>query len=117
MPESLRYPSCKMATVVTPWTEDWRLDERLFRRQVAKLLELEFRHLYIFGTAGEAHAVDDAQFLDIAKVFIDALSGTGVEPMVGVISLSLPTIVEWIAAARKTGGHRGRIRRDRSRQR
>jgi dihydrodipicolinate synthase/N-acetylneuraminate lyase len=109
MAEPLRYPSCILATAVTPWTEDWRLDERLFRRQVAKLLELEYRHLYIFGTAGEAHAVDDAQFLGVTRVFIDALNGSGVEPMVGVISLSLPTILGRISAVRDLGVRRFQI--------
>src|ERR1035437_3409229 len=109
MAEPLRYPSCILATAVTPWTEDWRLDERLFRRQVAKLLELEYRHLYIFGTAGEAHAGADAQFLGVTRVFIDALNGSGVEPMVGVISLSLPTILGRISAVRDLGVRRVQI--------
>src|SRR6478672_5959168 len=109
MAEGVRYPSCIMATAVTPWTEDWRLEERLFRRQVAKLLDLGYRHLYIFGTAGEAHAVDDEQFLGITRVFIDTLAGSGVEPMVGVISLSTTTMIGRIAAARDLGVRRFQI--------
>jgi len=94
---------------VTPWTDEWRLDERPFRRQIAKLIALGFQHLYIFGTAGEAHAVDDDQFLDVSRVFVDALKGSGVEPMVGVISLSLSTIVRRLAAARDLGVRRFQI--------
>src|SRR5579859_5879664 len=109
MSEALRYPSCILATAVTPWTDGWQLDEPAFRRQIERLLSFGYRHLYIFGTAGEAHAVDDDQFLGVTRAFVDALSGSGVEPMVGVISLSLPTIFGRIAAARDLGVRRFQI--------
>ena len=98
-----RYPACILATAVVPWTEDWRFDERLFRREVEMLLASGLQQLYIFGTAGEGYAVTDAQFLEIARVFVDAMRAGGAEPMVGVISLSLPTIVARIEAARELG--------------
>ena len=53
-----RYPSCILATVVVPWTADWRLDEAGLRRQIKTLLANGYRNLYIFGTAGEGYAVD-----------------------------------------------------------
>ncbi|MGN6758760.1 MAG: dihydrodipicolinate synthase family protein [Thermomicrobiales bacterium] len=96
-----RYPADIMATAVVPWTADWQLDERLFRRELAMLLAAGYRHIYIFGTAGEGYAVTDQQFLQITRVYVEALRGSGVAPMVGVISLSLPTIIARIEAARE----------------
>ncbi len=100
---SIRYPRCILATAVVPWTEDWRLDERLFRREIQQLLAAGYRHLYIFGTAGEGYAVSDEQFRQITRVFVAEMPAGGAEPMVGVISLSLATIVERIAFARELG--------------
>ena len=98
----VRYPADIMATAVLPWTADWRLDERLFRRELA-LLAARYRQIYIFGTAGEGYAVDDRQFLQAVRIYIEEMHAGGVEPMVGVISLSLPTIVARIEAARELG--------------
>jgi dihydrodipicolinate synthase/N-acetylneuraminate lyase len=67
------------------------------------------KHLYIFGTAGEGYAVSDRQFDQIVGIFHDAMQAGGAEPMVGVISLSLATIVERIARAREIGVRRFQI--------
>lgn len=103
MTDEARYPAEIMATAVVPWTADWRLDEGLFRRELATMLAAGYRHIYIFGTAGEGYAVDDRQFARIARTYADAMREGGAEPMAGVISLSLPTIVARIEAAREFG--------------
>jgi dihydrodipicolinate synthase/N-acetylneuraminate lyase len=95
-----------LATAVVPWTPEYVFDERLFRHQVATLLEAGYGHLYIFGTAGEGYAVDDAQFEHIAHIFVEDTRAGGAEPMLGVISLSLQTILRRIAWARDVLGVR-----------
>ncbi|MCA1646879.1 MAG: dihydrodipicolinate synthase family protein [Chloroflexi bacterium] len=95
-----------MATVVVPWTEAFVLDDGLFRHEVATLLAAGYTHLYIFGTAGEGYAVDDAQFEHIARVFAEEMQLGHAEPMVGVISLSLETMLRRIQLARETLGVR-----------
>jgi dihydrodipicolinate synthase/N-acetylneuraminate lyase len=97
-----RYPACILCTCVIPWNEQGEFIEELFVDQVQRMLKLT-PHLYIFGTAGEGHAVTDAQFERITRVFHATMRAAGAEPMVGVISLSLPTIVERIELARKIG--------------
>jgi dihydrodipicolinate synthase/N-acetylneuraminate lyase len=97
-----RHPAGILATCVVPWDEDGRFIERLFVDQVERLLR-ETPQLYIFGTAGEGYAVSDRQFEQVARVFHDAMRAAGAEPMVGLISLSLPTIVERIELARRIG--------------
>jgi len=101
-----RFAACIMATVVVPWTDTYALDEPLFRHEIASLLAAEYTHLYVFGTAGEGYAVDDAQFERIARVFVEEMRGSGAEPMVGVISLSLETMQRRIALARDILGVR-----------
>jgi dihydrodipicolinate synthase/N-acetylneuraminate lyase len=95
-----------LATAVVPWTPDFRLDEELFRHEIASLLTAGYSHLYVFGTAGEGYAVNTPQFEQVAGVFVDEMRAGGAEPMVGVISLSLETMLERIAVARDRLGVR-----------
>jgi dihydrodipicolinate synthase/N-acetylneuraminate lyase len=89
-----------------PWTAEYRLDEGLFRYEIATLLAAGYAHLYVFGTAGEGYAVNEAQFEQVASVFVDEMRAGGAEPMVGMISLSLETILQRIAFARHSLGVR-----------
>lgn len=104
-----RYPQCIMAGCVVPWSDKHEFMEDLFRNQVRVLLKEGTQHLYIFGTAGEGYAVTNRQFVEIAKVFSDEVRKGGGEPMVGAISLSLPTIIERIEMARDLGVRRFQI--------
>jgi dihydrodipicolinate synthase/N-acetylneuraminate lyase len=92
-----------LATAVIPWTERFEFDEDAFRRQVGKIAEGLTRHIYVFGTAGEGYAVTDAQFQQIASVFWPCALENQVQPMLGVISLSLGTVIERIAFGRSLG--------------
>src|SRR5690348_1726119 len=103
-----RFPACILATCVVPWDEQGRFVEPLFVDQIHRLLHLT-PHLYTFGTAGEGYAVDDEQFATITESFVRAMSDGGGQPMVGVISLSLPTILRRIETARLMGVRRFQI--------
>lgn len=97
-----RYPACILCTCVIPWDENDEFIESLFVDEVQRMLKTT-PHLYIFGTAGEGHAVNNRQFKQITRVFHDTLRAAGAEPMVGIISMSLPTFVERIELAREIG--------------
>src|SRR5688572_10458282 len=97
-----RFPCCILATCVVPWDERGQCRDELFVHQVRSLLRLT-PHLYIFGTAGEGYAVTEEQFRHIARLFTDTMREGGGTPMVGVISASLPTIVERIEWCRQIG--------------
>lgn len=92
-----------LGTAVVPWTADYQFDAEAFRRQVRTIARDLTRHLYIFGTAGEGYAVTDAQFREIATCFWQCAQEEKVTPMLGVISLSLPTIIERITWGRSLG--------------
>lgn len=92
-----------LATAVTPWTADYRFDAEIFRRQVQAIARNLTRLIYVSGIAGEGYAVSDAQFKVIAACFWEVSQEEQVKPMLGIISLSLPTIVERIAWCRSLG--------------
>lgn len=103
-----RFPACILATCCVPWDAEGRFVASSFAAQVRRMARLT-PHLYVFGTAGEGYAVDDAQFREIVEAFHRATAEVGAEPMVGVISLSLPTIVRRIDEARRLGIRRFQI--------
>ena len=96
-------PPAILATAVVPWTERYEFDEATFRREVQTIARTLTRHIYVFGTAGEGHAVTEKQFDQITKAFWFSAQESGVSPMVGLISLSLPTIIERIERCRALG--------------
>jgi dihydrodipicolinate synthase/N-acetylneuraminate lyase len=98
-----RYPSCIMSTCCVPWDDEGRFAEAVFRRGVRSTLAAGTRHLYVFGTAGEGYAVTDRQFDEIVAAFADEMRQGKAEPMVGVIHLSLGTIIERIERCRDAG--------------
>lgn len=98
-----RHPSTVMVSVVCPWDDAEQLAEEVFRREIRHALDAEFRRIYVFGTAGEGHAVDGARFRRVIEVFGDELGGTDATPMVGVIGMSTANVLERISIAHDMG--------------
>lgn len=92
-----------LCTAVVPWTDRFEFDEPSFQRQVAGIADGLTRHVYIFGTAGEGHAVSEQQFRQITTSFWNCARENRVQPMLGVISLSLGTVIERIEFGRSLG--------------
>lgn len=97
-----RYEQCILATCTIPWDENYNFMEDIFRNQIRNILQYT-RHIYIFGTAGEGYAVSDSLFTRIAKVFCNEMQTGQAEPMIGIISLSLLTVIERIECAYNSG--------------
>jgi len=102
-PAAAESPAQILATAVVPWTEKFEFDEDVFCREVHTIARGLTRHIYAFGTAGEGYAVTEKQFDRIAAAFWRSAQGGGASPMLGIISLSLPTIVERIERGRALG--------------
>ena len=98
-----RYPQTILGTCCVPWNEDGTLTEDIFRASIRCLLGHGIRDLYVFGTAGEGYAVSDSMFDRIVSVFREEMAARDAEPMVGVVSLSLLTIIERIERAATMG--------------
>jgi dihydrodipicolinate synthase/N-acetylneuraminate lyase len=99
-----RYPQTILVACPTPWNDEDQLDEPTFRAEVRAVLAAGYTDVYIFGTGGEGYAVDTPRFTRVAEVFGEEILGRdGVRPMVGVIGLSVPILVERIAIAHAIG--------------
>jgi len=96
-------PARILATAVIPWTKDNTFDEECFRRQVIKIATTLTRSIYLFGTAGEGYAVTEKQYDEISAAFGRVAQEHQVLPMLGVISLSLPTIIDRISRGAALG--------------
>lgn len=98
-----RFEQCILATCPVPWDEKFGFAEDIFADQISHILNRGTKHIYLFGTAGEGYAVSDGQFDAITAAFASQMRDAGAKPMVGVISLSLPTVIERIERAYNMG--------------
>jgi dihydrodipicolinate synthase/N-acetylneuraminate lyase len=103
MPSKLRYPRGILVSCEIPWDERDHVVEDVFREEIRTFLALGFRHIYIFGTAGEGYAIDGPRFRQIADIFCQETRGERVLPQVGIIGLSTLTIRERIDTAYDLG--------------
>lgn len=94
--ERPRYPRTVLATCCVPWNDDGAFAEDIFRESVQDQISNGVRDLYIFGTAGEGYAVSERQFDEVTRVFRKETRRDDLRPMVGIISLSLTTVIERI---------------------
>ena len=88
-----RYPQSILVSCEIPWDEAGDLLEGIFRRSVQDTL-CHYNHLYIFGTAGEGYAVNQAQFRRIVDIFYEETRADDVHPMVGLIGMSTTIVLE-----------------------
>lgn len=98
-----RYAPCILATCCVPWNTDGTLAEDIFRKEIRNLLSNLTRDLYLFGTAGEGYAVTDKQFDQIVRIFREETNLPDTRGMVGVMGLSLGTMIERMERAREVG--------------
>ncbi|MDB6094860.1 MAG: hypothetical protein JWM32_2422 [Verrucomicrobia bacterium] len=99
----LRYPQTNLAACFLPWTASFRLDRKLFEAHVQETLAEGYSSLYITGTAGEGYALSDEQFKEVVGLFAKLAVRRGLDPQVGVISLSMSEMIARIAWARDQG--------------
>ena len=100
---TMRYAQGMLCAVDIPWNNDFSLDEDQFRGLVRRLLTLGAHQLYVMGTAGEGYAMSDDRFQQVVDVFVEVMSGSGVGPQVGVISLATEQVIERIGYAHDRG--------------
>lgn len=98
-----RYPVMGLGAALIPWTEDFQVDEPLFRKTVRNMVNGGLKYIYTFGTAGEGFAVNDEEFSHITEIFIDELKDTGVTPIIGCISLSASQMITRLQRAYDLG--------------
>lgn len=98
-----RYPAVIMATAVIPWDNDYKFIRDSFTRQVEHLCNNGIKNIYLFGTAGEGHAVSNRQFSKITACFKDLSGSLGFTPMVGLIDLSVHRMLEKLDIAYSMG--------------
>jgi len=106
MTTTKRYRPCILATCCVPWSERFDFEVDTFRRSVRHQIASGIRDLYLFGTAGEGYAVTERQFDEVTRVFLDETKAEGIQSMIGLISLSLPTVIERIERACSMGARR-----------
>jgi dihydrodipicolinate synthase/N-acetylneuraminate lyase len=99
----MRHPQRNLVACLLPWTPRFELDVDTFERHVQSCLDDGFTALYVMGTAGEGYAVDGAMYRQVVHAFARMTATPGVEPQVGVISLSMREVIRRVEVARDLG--------------
>jgi dihydrodipicolinate synthase/N-acetylneuraminate lyase len=94
--KTLRLSPCILGTVCVPWTDDNAFDEGIFRQATRDLINSGLNNLYLFGTAGEGHAVTTEMYRHIAEAFYDEMQTGGNLCQLGIIAQSIQQIRERI---------------------
>jgi len=98
-----RAPRGILVACPVPWGDREELLEETFREHVRRSASEGFRHLYVFGTAGEGYAVDTERFRAVVRVFLDEAHRNAATAQVGIIGMSVPAVVERIRIAHHLG--------------
>ena len=98
-----RYPQNNLAACFQPWTADFKLDVPVFERHIQAALDDDYTCLYLMGTAGEGYALNDAMFQQIVELFAAMTVRDGLDPQVGVISISMQHMLDRIAFCHDLG--------------
>ncbi|MCC7235422.1 MAG: dihydrodipicolinate synthase family protein [Bryobacterales bacterium] len=101
--EQTRFPQGILVSCEIPWDEHEELIEDLFRDEVRRAVGNGFRNLYVFGTAGEGHAVDTRRFRQAVQVFAEETRNPELMPQIGVIALSTMQFHERLGIAYDAG--------------
>ncbi len=89
--------------LIVPWTEDDRVDEPQFRREVAAYGGTGVHGVYTGGTTGEFYAQDDATFEVIAVIACEEGHRLGLPVQIGCTALSTRTVRQRIGRAIAAG--------------
>lgn len=86
-----------------PWTENFKSDAEAFDQQVQEAITGGYKNIYLMGTAGEGYALTDTQFKEVVSRFARLTVKPGLDPQIGIISLSMAQIIERISWSRDQG--------------
>jgi dihydrodipicolinate synthase/N-acetylneuraminate lyase len=98
-----RYPQRNLAACMLPWTEEFKLDVPVFEEHIQDAIDGGYKSIYLMGTAGEGYALADTLFQQVVDVFAALTVRDGLDPQVGVISISMQQVIERIRYAYAQG--------------
>ncbi len=102
-PTPTRYPQRNLAACMLPWTEDFRLDEPVFRAHVQSAIDGGYESIYLMGTAGEGYALSEDRFRQVVEIFSGMTVRDGLDPQVGVIGTSMEQMIQRFRVAYDLG--------------
>lgn len=89
--------------LLTPWTDDERVDEDRLVAEVRHYADAGVHGIYTGGTAGEFYAQDDATFDQITRLVCRTAHDLNLPVQIGCTALSTRTVCLRIATARSYG--------------
>jgi len=97
------------AGITLSWDENYELDEAAFRENLRRLVEVRPHGIYIFGSTGEFHAVDDDEFRRVVDILIEEVSASGIPTQAGCNGLATRQIITKLKYAQAAGVDGGQV--------
>lgn len=88
--------------IITPFTEDGKFNEPVYRKMVAHLIESGVHGVFPMGTTGEFYAVSDAEYEHILRVTMEEAAGR-VTVYAGASHITTRGVINLIKIAEKVG--------------
>jgi dihydrodipicolinate synthase/N-acetylneuraminate lyase len=89
--------------LLVPWTDDDRLDEKRFAKEIRSYAGAGLHGMYTGGTTGEYYAQDDDAFERITKICCDEAHAIGLPVQIGCTTLSTRTARRRVTVALDAG--------------
>jgi 4-hydroxy-tetrahydrodipicolinate synthase len=98
MPDNSKLLRGVVPPVCTPFTEDFEVDEKSFRRLINHLIDGGVHGLFVLGSTSEVAYLTDKRRADVIRIAIDETAGR-VPIVAGVIDMTTLRVIEHAKAA------------------
>ncbi len=97
------------AGITLSWDEDYELDEAAFRENLRRLVEVRPHGIYVFGSTGEFHAVNDEEFRRVVDIMVEEVGPSGIPTQAGCNGLATREIIGKLKYAQGAGADGGQV--------
>jgi len=91
------------AAIPIPWTEDDRIDEETFRRNLRALCEAKVSGIYTTGSTGEFYALDEEEFRQVVSILVEECKPYGMLTQAACGSTSTRATLRQLEHVRSAG--------------
>ena len=91
------------AAIPIPWTEDARIDEETFRRNLRALCEAKVSGIYTTGSTGEFYALDEEEFRRVVGMLVEECRPYGIPTQAACGSTSTRATLRQLEYVRSGG--------------
>ena len=91
------------AGITLSWDERYALDEAAYRENLHRLVQARPHGIYVFGSTGEFHAVDDDEFRRVVDILVEEVAPSGIPTQAGCNDIATHLVIRKLKYAADAG--------------